>query len=1216
MDSNQAINTADQIVYRYSGQHLNDLEIAILKGTLQKQGYKQIASDTGQANKYVKDVGALLWKKLSEAIEEKVKKGNIQSVLERYYLNQPEISQNRGRPTVIDLGNAPDVPMFFGRQDELALLKTWILHSQCRLVAILGMKGIGKTGITVRLGLGGIGKTDLTLKLIDGIQGHFDFVIWRSLLDAPPLDEIVLDWIKFLSHQQNVHLPKRLDQQILLILAYLQKNRCLLILDNFESILKSGQASNTNHAVDSGTGTELNQAGEYQDGYEGYGKLLKALGEGHHQSCLLINSRERPKDIEVSPGITNHINILKLEGLDFESSKDLLEEYGVDTSLDKDIRELTNFYNGNPLALQLVANHVQLSYLGKLNDFLNQGNRLFADINELLDWHFKRLSHHELEIIYWLAINREPISVSVLKEDLLSLDSKQLVGDTLKSLQRRIPLERTEQGFKLQPVILEHAANRLINSFIKELEHGTISLLNQYAFIKTSSSEFVRNAQIRLIVQPLIEHLSDAFEQDEIIDSLKQLLDQVRVQKRKKGYAIGNILNLLLYMGVDISRWDFSNLAIWQVDFQGTSLVETDFSNCDFYHSVFLETFVGIHSLAFSPDGKLLAAGDAVGSISIFRLSDYQKIKTLEGRDNASDWVPSVVFSADSKKLFSCCFDSVVRIWCVQSGKPLRTLYGHSGWLWSIHVSPDGKTLVSSGDDKTVRLWDVDSGRCLRVIKEHTDWVWAVKFSPDGKYLATGSYDNTIRIWETDTWTCIKVLSGHLNSIWTLAFSPDSRLLISGGLDRTLRIWDCIDGSCLKVLEGHTKEIRSVVWHPNQPGIVASGSFDKTIKIWNIHSGLCTKTLQGNSDGVRVITFSPDGKLLASGNNYQELKLWDWEQGLCLTTLNGYSNWVWSACCHPDSNVVASGTLDGIVRLWNVEHGECFRSSKSHTSWIWWTEFSPDGRFLASASDDETIALLDFESGKQLRTLTGHSNGGVWSLSFSPDSRLLASGGQDGTLRLWDVQTGSVLNVIDAHHNTWIWAVQFSPDGQTLASGSDDGSTKLWDCRTGKHLQTFPEDNSKIYSLCFHPSKPILVTGTADQCIRVWNLKNFECINTFTSEFSTWVMALSFSPDGKLLASSGNGNGNVVLRDFETNQVIHVLSGHIGTVRSVEFSSDGKTLTTAGSSDETIRIWNVSDGSCKQVLRIPRPYDGMKLYGASGLEEAQMHTLKLLGAQA
>ena len=176
-----------------------------------------------------------------------------------------------------DWGEAPDVPIFHGRQQELATLEQWILEEGCRLITIVGFAGIGKT----RLVRGGIGKTDLSLQLARRVRGEFEYLIWRRLLNAPSPETLLTELIEFVSEERETQFATTSDGLVTQLLHHLKQRRCLLILDNVESILQSGE-----------------RAGSYRSGYEGYGDFLQRIGETEHQSCVLLTSRVKPQDVE------------------------------------------------------------------------------------------------------------------------------------------------------------------------------------------------------------------------------------------------------------------------------------------------------------------------------------------------------------------------------------------------------------------------------------------------------------------------------------------------------------------------------------------------------------------------------------------------------------------------------------------------------------------------------------------------------------------------------------------------------------------------------------------------------------------------------------------------------------------------------------------------------------------------------------------------------
>jgi nitrous oxidase accessory protein NosD len=184
-----------------------------------------------------------------------------------------------------------------------------------------------------------------------------------------------------------------------------------------------------------------------------------------------------------------------------------------------------------------------------------------------------------------------------------------------------------------------------------------------------------------------------------------------------------------------------------------------------------------VYSVAFSPDGKLLASGSRDWTIKLWDVASGSLVRTLSGHTGA---VNSVAFSPDGKLLASGSRDWTIKLWDVASGSLVRTLTGHSESVTSVAFSPDGRLLASGSGDRTIKLWEVASGREVRTLSGHTDWVYSVAFSPDGRLLASGSNDDTIKLWEVATGSEVRTLTGHTDWVYSVAFSPDGKLLASG----------------------------------------------------------------------------------------------------------------------------------------------------------------------------------------------------------------------------------------------------------------------------------------------------------------------------------------------------------------------------------------------------------------------------------------------------
>lgn len=1185
VDDFRWVESASEVL-NFSWQEHGVLAVGVSEGTWKRflAGKHPINADAFKAYCQVLELN---WQ---EVIEKKTETPSIQ--------NPKSTIQNHS-----DWGEAPDVSIFYGRENELDIIRRWVVSENCRLVTLLGMGGIGKTTLAVKLGQQIFTETQ-----------RFGFVIWRSLRNAPTIEDILAELIQFVSVQQETILPASLSARISLLLKYLRSSRCLLILDNAESILQPGD-----------------RTGRYRVGYEGYGELLQCVAEASHQSCLILTSREKPLGLAKYEGENLPVRSFQLAGLSETEGRSLFNIKGKFTGSDNQWQTLIERYGGNPLALKIVASSIRDFFDGNIEQFLEiypQSAFIFDDIRDLLDQQFYRLTELERSIMYWIAINREPVLLQDLQTDFITHIPTRDLLESLSSLQRRSFIEKSTGGVTQQPVVMEYIINQIIERVSLEIgEWGTLngewgikssslhipdSLLSVplficHALIKAQAKDYVRDTQINLILQPVINTLIARLGcLENIVDSLQRILANLRGKTPKEtGYAAGNAINLLHQAGVDICHFDFSGLTLWQAYLQGVNLHNVNFSGSDLSRCVFTETLGNILFVSFSPDGELLATCDTDCNVRLWSVKTGKLLLICQGHSN---WVRFVVFSPDGTILASCGADRVIKLWNVSDGVCIKTLIGHSHETFAVAFSPNGNILASASGDRTVKIWDIDSGNCIKTLTGHTDWVRCVGFSPDGRTLASGSADYTIKLWDVESGECLQRLTEHQSWVRSIAFSPDGETLASGSGDHTVKLWNYHTGICINTYTGHTNSVYSVAFSP-QGEIIMSGSGDRTVKLWDCVTHTCIKTLQGQTNEVCCVAFSPDNQTIACVSLDQTMRLWDYRNGQCIKTWQGNTDWALPVKFSPNGQILASGSNDKTIKLWDWQTGNCLRSLQGHTDFIYGLAFNSDGEILASASTDSTIRLWKVSTGKCWQILQGHKDW-VYTVAFHPNGEILASGSADCSIKLWNWRTGQCIKSLTGHTDK-IFAISFSPDGKTLVSSSADQSVKFWDFATGNCINTLQAHDARIYAAIVSPNSKILATCSTDQTIKLWNFKTGKYIKTLTGH-DNWVFSIAFNPNGTTLASASHDQ-TVRIWDMKTGECRHICLGHAHLVSSVAFNPNGQVIA-SGSQDQTVRIWDATTGESTRILIAKRLYEGMNITGVKGLTDATIVTLQALGA--
>ena len=454
MNLKEMLNFADRIIFEKTGQHLDDLQEAVLKGTLQHETYKHVAKDFDCSESRVRNAASELWQLLSEEFGENVNKTNFRSAIHRLQnsnalnfahnvsgsfnicgegrhppntpnSNPPNQETSNSKPTKTlhqDLSEMPELGNFFDRTSELQTLTTWILQQNCRLITLTGISGIGKTSLAVQL--------------VQQIKDEFEYAVWYTLDEFPTIDKFQSNLTQLFSQSENPD-SSSTNQKRLPLIKYLQNHRCLVVLDDVHNLFCSGEF-----------------AGKYKPNYEEYRFLFKQIEKLSHQSCFLLVGWEPPKEVPQLTSENTPIRSLQLTGLDTTAAGEILRDKGL-AEIDN-CEALIHRYQGNSFWLKSVATLMQELGIGVTEVLIDDTILLPEDLKDVLQQQFDRLSELEKQVISLLAKESQPVNrAKLLENDIIPLPD---FVNALQSLSRRCLIEQQGSSYTIPPVLRQQYA--------------------------------------------------------------------------------------------------------------------------------------------------------------------------------------------------------------------------------------------------------------------------------------------------------------------------------------------------------------------------------------------------------------------------------------------------------------------------------------------------------------------------------------------------------------------------------------------------------------------------------------------------------------------------------------------------------------------------------------------------------------------------------------
>jgi WD40 repeat protein len=507
----------------------------------------------------------------------------------------------------------------------------------------------------------------------------------------------------------------------------------------------------------------------------------------------------------------------------------------------------------------------------------------------------------------------------------------------------------------------------------------------------------------------------------------------------------------------------------------------------------------GVNSIAFSPDGKLLAAAANSADLTVWNAESAARAWTARTAAAADQVVWDVAFSGDGGILASAGDDGRAILWGAHDGRQLRALEAVAP-VTAVALSQDGR-VATAEQGGTVKVWRAATGELLVTLRGHQDRVWRVVFSGDGKLLATASSDGTAKLWNVDTGQEIhtfppgggQVFPPGGGQVLGVAFSPAPPILLATAarprqtgrtLDGEATLWTIEDAPALIFRAGPVADV--AFRGDGELLAAAAGEMGER----DLATGAeRRRPWCGAEASFAALSFSPDGRMLACGGTAGALRLWDLGSGRPAPVLAARGEGVGRTGFSVDGRLFAAAAPGGMVRVWSLPAGGAV-AAWSPRFQVNALAFDRAGRRLAAAGATAAGAgiagVWEVASGRSLPAPPPQAEA-LQAIAFSPDGKRLVTAGNNWRAQLWDAGTGKEM-VSFLGHTAGVFGAAFSPDGQRLATAGADGQTRLWDAARGLPLFTLSGHGSGLSGVVFSPDGKRLATASADGTVRLETL--------------------------------------------------------------------------------------------------------------------------------
>lgn len=598
-----------------------------------------------------------------------------------------------------------------------------------------------------------------------------------------------------------------------------------------------------------------------------------------------------------------------------------------------------------------------------------------------------------------------------------------------------------------------------------------------------------------------------------------------------------------------------------------------------------------LNAITFSPQGDLFAAASSTG-VLIYNATTFEQANYIPTDFPISD----ISFSPDGTYLsLSAKWSDQreeknrVQIWNIKENNSLAfTIDGH----YSASFSPNGSIIATTGGDypNVVQLWNIENGTLTKKIRVNN--AHALTFSPNGNLLAIG-LENTVQIWDIENQSILLKIEPNEPNVARIQFSPDGNILGLGFYNGKLQLWDVSSAKAFPA-NSFSGNSHSLTFSPDgnkvayykEMGIIDLLNTENFSSIRLFDEKTNYRHSFSYSDIGQKLSFSPNGELLVSVSDNGKIYIWQVSDGLLFKVIDSYTSHNQGIKFSPNGQVLASGWEDGTVRLWKVSDGSLVQTIFGEMEQLNSIDFSNDGQVIVIGGETwgesgryGNVELWRLQDQTLIKAFE-IQNSSARDVSFSVEG-LLAIGGENTEIRNVKGELLYTLSIPPANdksygNNDWISSVDFSSNGQLLATGTMRGNLIIWNAQDGTLIykaEAFEGGKTEIKDLSFSPDDNFLAISSSDGKVQILQTGNWKVIADFQTGGAN-TNAVTFSPDGQILATSGEWDTVIKLWRVSDGLLLNTLHGHTFIIDSLSFSPSGNILASGGW-DGTIKIWGV-----------------------------------------